>query len=960
MRQSRLILFLLVCLFLGGLWTPQVILAQTPLVSESDQAGLRLAWSPPAYSQTIIELNGQSYSRFQMAGATLSGQPGGPQLPLYSGLIGLPPTGSAHLRLIEVERELLPLSYPPFPAPLHTAIDRPEAISRVPDPAIYQANAFYPATIAELGPVQQVGRQRVARLTIYPLRVNPVAGQLERIRSIRLEVTFDEPSTGSLSRAETSTPLAQAVAATLLNPEAAAWSAAPPSPSGLSQAAADPALKVVVNEPGLYALSYQALQQAGLPVDSVDPRTFQLFHQFPRQEAAIRVEGEADGRFDPGDRILFYTEAEFSRFVDTYVYFLQFGQASGRRMAYAEANPASLPPGTAWRTATFETNQYYDPHYPGRDGDYWYWDDLSRADKTAADYSFSLEAPLTAGPDATLTIWLRGYTDPWTSPNHRALITLNGVQVGDHTWSGTGAVEVQLPVAAAILREGSNQLGLSLPGLDGVTIEGMWLDAFALTYPTQSRGGSAQLAFWGEAGSKAYALSGWSTPDVSLYEITDPDSPRYLGGYTIASDWLTMGDVDTGPNRYLAVLNSQIKTPLSIGWATALTDPPNGADYIIITHPDFSGAIAPLAAHRVAGGLRVATVETPAIYDTFGDGRLDPAAIKNFLQHAYTTWSAPAPTYVLLVGDGTYDFKDYSGYHPQTFLPPYLAHVDPWWGETAADNRFVTLSGDDRLPDMLIGRLPVNTAAETDTVVDKIIRYETDPPAGFWDVRQLFVADNPDSAGDFHADANRAYQQIPQPLNGHRFYYSPASASSSYIYTDPERLRADFLNQFNFGAGLVTFYGHSSWTQWAVEGLFRYHWEQDPALNDLMSLSNSYRLPVMLEMTCFTASFHRPESQTIDESLLRLPGGGAVAVWGSSGLGVSTGHAALQSGFYQAVFEPGGSSLGAATLAGKMKLYSTGFHQDLLDTFLLLGDPALPITFEDTPTDLTYLPLISR
>ena len=54
-----------------------------------------------------------------------------------------------------------------------------------------------------------------------------------------------------------------------------------------------------------------------------------------------------------------------------------------------------------------------------------------------------------------------------------------------------------------------------------------------------------------------------------------------------------------------------------------------------------------------------------------------------------------------------------------------LPKVDPWILETASDNRYVTVSGDDNLPDMIIGRLPVTTEIETSAAVSKIIDHYT-------------------------------------------------------------------------------------------------------------------------------------------------------------------------------------------------------------------------------------------
>ena len=62
--------------------------------------------------------------------------------------------------------------------------------------------------------------------------------------------------------------------------------------------------------------------------------------------------------------------------------------------------------------------------------------------------------------------------------------------------------------------------------------------------------------------------------------------------------------------------------------------------------------------------------------------------------------AAAAPQYVLLVGDGHYDFTGVSGTTLLNLIPPYLLDIDPWMGETAADNRFVSVDplGPERLP----------------------------------------------------------------------------------------------------------------------------------------------------------------------------------------------------------------------------------------------------------------------
>ena len=51
-------------------------------------------------------------------------------------------------------------------------------------------------------------------------------------------------------------------------------------------------------------------------------------------------------------------------------------------------------------------------------------------------------------------------------------------------------------------------------------------------------------------------------------------------------------------------------------------------------------------------------VDIGDIYNEFSDGIFNPFAIRRFLRYAYNSWQQPAPTYVVLVGDAHYDYKN--------------------------------------------------------------------------------------------------------------------------------------------------------------------------------------------------------------------------------------------------------------------------------------------------------------
>jgi hypothetical protein len=129
----------------------------------------------------------------------------------------------------------------------------------------------------------------------------------------------------------------------------------------------------------------------------------------------------------------------------------------------------------------------------------------------------------------------------------------------------------------------------------------------------------------------------------------------------------------------------------------------------------------------------------------------------------------------------------------------------------------------------------------------------------------------------------------------------------------------------------------------------------------IAQLSNQSRLPVVLHMTCLTGHYIHLTSNTLDESLLRAEDVGAVAVWGASGSGVTSGHRILHRSFYHAVMDDKQDALSTAISAGLLSIFAAGTHDDLVQTYHLFGDPALSLHL--TRTDLpfsAFLPIIAQ
>lgn len=777
---------------------------------------------------------------------------------------------------------------------------------------------------------------------------------------IRLDVQASPVDGGTTDAAATS------VWQSLASPAAVDSSWTPP----------DPAYRISVASDGLFALSYAYLAGAGLPVDSIDPRTFRMFYM--GQEIPIQVIGEADGIFQAGDVVLFYGRSVDSLFYEglvptnkysgTNIYWLTYGGSNGLRMAEDDGSLAGSTPGPYPRTEHLETNRFYFSDYPfEHDADHWYNFAIQATGSTPASRNYAFTARnIAVGPyTGTLTVSVLGYQ----AASHHLRLYVNNQLVFDQPnyWSGLGLVTATAAVPQAFFVEGTNNVKIELVNDPPQTIDRIYPNWIKVTYYDTHVAESNRLTFDNpNAGTWRYPVSNFSTSDITVYDVGDPFSPRRVVSTTVTGTGpytVNFGDSATSASRFLALTPAAWLTPSAIQLVTNLTsvytpldllDTSNQFDYILITHGNFWSQAQQLAAHR-SSNYRVALVDVQRIYDQFNGGVMSAEAIHDFLAFAHTNWTPPVPMYVLLMGDGTYDLRNYAGSGTPTYLPPYLYLADPDLGETAADNRFVTIVGNDNVPDMHIGRLPVNTPQQAQDMVAKIIAYEVDCLCDTWNYNTLFIADDLEGGGgnfrafsdeiaDGYADPpTNTIKIVPAAYNIQKVYLGvDCDVTNPAVATECRNEITTTLN--TTGALFVSYVGHATKTDWAAERLLD--------LTMVNQLQNGPCLPVMLAMTCFEGFFHEPGQtfQSLAEASTRMPLHGSIASWSPTGFGLVTGHDFLEEGLLLALLHDGVEQLGAATTAGKRFLYDSpeaaGRYRDLLDTFMLFGDPALVLKTE--------------
>ncbi len=500
-------------------------------------------------------------------------------------------------------------------------------------------------------------------------------------------------------------------------------------------------------------------------------------------------------------------------------------------------------------------------------------------------------------------------------------------------------------------------LELSYPALPDAELDAIVIDGIAAT---ASGGGGAIGA------SAQITVTGFTTATVAVYDIRRPQQPVQILSTQVSSDgagyalhfWDNWETGDPAA-RYALAAAGGLLAPAAVeldrraGLEATIVD----ADYIAIVGSDLWDAAQPLLERRASQGLQVVAVDVQDIYDDFSAGLVDPEAIRDFLTYAYHNWNAgqAPPGYVVLIGNGHYDFRSATGTTAPNQIPPYLARVDPFIGETAADNRYVCVDGPaDYLPDMALGRIPARTPAALAATIAKIVAYEdeTVTPDGEWNNRVDFVADrcNDVAAGNFHALSDEVrLRWLPASFDDRTIYYGDtAICPGATSDTDtPAEMQTQIKAAFNSGALLLQWFGHASRWKWGSASnppIYNYEIPRTLAANT--------RLPLVVAYSCWDGYFI--DLDNVDQVLGAMhamqPGRAAIADFSPTGYHLGSALLKLNEGLTLALFRDRLRGVGDAVTQAKLYFFAnSGAWHDIIDTQMLFGDPALMLRVPVTP-----------
>ena len=916
----------------------------------------------------VFEINSPNYqviqkvfkeSRYQILkipGFSQSNIPGKPQLPVKGVLFGLPVEGKVRLEIINVNTKSLGKFNIFFtPELAQDSIVNERQLNQVipnvsynffKDKQLLQSNQFYPREIVKLDTAVFIRDQKIGRLLFYPIQYNPVTGETRWCKSLKIRITFSHQSKNQITKIPSDNFIFENIfKQTLLNyDQAKHWRKKinPSTPTLLKnvyQGYNGEWFKITINDDGVYHLTKQDLENAGLSVNEINPVNIKIFNK--GKEIPIYVYGEQDSVFNDSDFIEFYGVMEKTRFTNDNIYWLTIGESFGLRMVHQDGSLTDVYPivTKSLYKKHFEINSKYQTSIQeGTEEDHWFWESISAPEQKTINIYLKDVVNIPLLP-CKLYIEFRGVSYTPANPDHHTIVSLNDNQLLDVKWDSQIKYKAEVDFQQSILMEDKNVITIDLPGDTDSIIDIILLNWIEIDYWRNfiAVANGNLFTFWGNEtpGTYHYEIKDFSTDQIFLFDITDSSDVKKIVNFETEPSGTGYNLIfqDSLLHRhYLAITSDLIKKPAAIvkDNISQLRSVNNQADYIIITHEMFYDRLTPLANLRQNQGLNVVTVKVDDIYDEFNYGIKSPQAIKDFLSYAYYYWKPPSPTYVLLIGDASYDYKNYLENSLPDLVPTHLFESNVLHTETSTDNWFVCVSGEDNLPDMLIGRFPVRIFSYLSNIINKIIGYEINPYQGNWNENILMVADNADKGGDFEKISDYfAEKYIPENFNVSKVYVRD--------FGNRDNVKAAIIQELNKGCLVTNYLGHGSPDTWASEKIF--------TDEDIIELNNMNKLPVVVTMCCMNGYFHHSvEPYSLAEELINTSKGGAIASFSPSGFGYTQGDIYLGEGFYSALFQDNDNILGSVITRAKISIFSSGIsYRDHIDFYNLFGDPALKI-----------------
>lgn len=838
---------------------------------------------------------------------------GEPWLPSYDVSIGIPFESQPEIEVIQIQSEnisnKLILPYPDDDS-YYNGFDLNNLNKN-----IYHSNKYFPENTLFLSQPAIVRYSRVVSVVINPYLFNPVERKLVFNKKIRIRLHYKTKPSNTIFTKINDPSTETYIKDNLINSDIAKeWvgktvsSEIKNSPENYWYNPNKNWYKIYLNEKALYSITFEELINAGIPITGgVPSNNLQIYSN--EKAIPIEVNDGNDGVFNQGDFIRFVGEgappspyARKNIYYNTGIYWFTYQADSNETLRFRKVN--GYPTNFTATTQTYQRTDYYEidsiyeklGYAPNDKRDYWFWGGTSATNGVletgfAAPFNFfrqyDIQMPI------RLRVNLHGLTDFYcnngTLFGHNINIFVNQKHIGTAKWDGQTEFTYEtyfyasdsIPIfpdynSIDILADGN----ICHPSKSDV----VRINWFEFTYIANNRVFGNYYYFKSNIESSnivKFWVWEWERDNIKIYVpgsnkvITDP---QFLN-----DEWKTIWFVDTTDTayEYFCAASDYYKSvdSIKLDQPSFLRDLTNEADYIIIYHPKLKPTAENLANMRLTNfpdttinNPRIYIADVLEIYDEFSAGYLNPYAIRDFVKYAFENWKSPAPTYVVLIGDMSFDYRKILPSSRENFIPSIPYHSTRY-GQAASDNAFVCVAGDDVMPELAIGRISIENNNEGSVIISKLAAYPADNGKR-WKNNVLLLASgmNEQDENMFNFNNNSIFLKnnyLSKSGYGSKMIFRYPSSPHHIPYFGSTQQIREAINQ---GATLVNYYGHGGGYQWDLTFL----------TDDIYLLQNENRLPLVLSVTCYTAHFDNQD--VFGEQFIKVPNKGAIGFFGSAGL----------------------------------------------------------------------------
>ncbi len=948
-------------------WGGAVTLFSAVDIHQQSKSDLTVSFRLPEFTMNSNE----KYTKIFCPDLTGHPEKGHPNLPFQEYKIAVPSDGNAHINVTSNQVEKQPLKLPIEPVP---TIERGKKADIYTYSMNLEAYRTVLTTNYTISPVQHYRSWNFVVLRIYPFSYDEAHKELIINRTISFQVHIS----GNVNQRKQQTDkLQDSFQKEMLNGTSAQyWSGLEnPNLQFADFSISDHWYSFEATQDGIYAITYDQLR-AVMNIVDVPPDSIRIFttggqvmstrsyeNGLPFAEIPLLIDAVNGAIFNQGDRIIFYGQDRDdynqnalilqdvnSNFFYAPIFFNPYSQSVRYWLTYTGSFPTAplrmkftsiIGNPSQVRTSQPETIKLEsdklkrDPIPMG----YHMFQSLLAGSTTATynNYPFNIENLNTNFPQ-TITATLQQQPMAGSSGgNHlMGLVVNDSTVISNYSWSGDTYANVTH--SGSFCQEGSNQIQLTIYRTRS---ENIYLDYFQIEYE-KNLVKTAQKAYRVNVNPDdynqniRYEFSSVNTALARIFKVSTFNQVYLVNNETINNGFAfqASGNANTRfyavqDGDYLSVSNLHSENPV------LLTSQLQAIDNLIITPIEFKPQALQLKAYYQEQ-LNVVSrvVDVQDIYNQFNAGMPDPTAIRQFIRYCYYNYPAPALTSVTLLGIGTNDWRNQTGQAESKNKMIVFQRVFAFGSEITSDDYFVMLSsGNSSYPELAIGRYPARTTAEMDFLLNRVIKYQTEPKPGWWRNTLLFLADddvNGDETGEwFHSQYMEHGSQVVN-----RSVLVDKLFAINYDFDEfgnKPKTRDDMIAKLNEGRLIWYYNGHGSFDKLGTEDYFN-------GFTDMSRLENSEHLPLFLAASCDVGEFDSYTFDCLAEKLAILETGGAIASIASTRQCYAPPNAILMDFFFERAVNQS-KSIGESMRLAK---FSSG-ADDNDATYVILGDPLLSV-----------------